>query len=246
MSLSRLRELFRPSGWSFADDPSQLELLPSSPEEFRGRLKAAGLGDEWVVTLTENRATMVSFRGRQVRVHCSYVMAPDYVVDAVVQFVKARTRRERNAASRVILAYAPPRGPGEVVPIRRPEQPHPADDRWVQRLERSHAAFNAERFAGVLSQIEIRVSRRMRRRLGHYVVAEGAYPTAIAISRWHIRHDPWAEVLHTLLHEMVHQWQSERSLPVAHDRAFRRKAREVGIDPRATRVDDVATAAVGS
>ncbi len=40
-------------------------------------------------------------------------------------------------------------------------------------------------------------------------------------------------VIHTLLHEMVHQWQQESGLPVAHDRAFRAKAREVGIDPRA-------------
>jgi hypothetical protein len=37
----------------------------------------------------------------------------------------------------------------------------------------------------------------------------------------------------TLLHEMVHQWQAETGQPVDHGRAFRRKAREVGITPRA-------------
>jgi len=43
--------------------------------------------------------------------------------------------------------------------------------------------------------------------------------------------------MHTLLHEMVHQWQQECALPVAHDRAFRAKAREVGINPGAVRKD---------
>lgn len=44
---------------------------------------------------------------------------------------------------------------------------------------------------------------------------------------------PLEDVLHTLLHEMVHQWQQESGLAVAHDRAFRANARAVGIDPRA-------------
>ena len=47
--------------------------------------------------------------------------------------------------------------------------------------------------------------------------------------------DGWAEALHTLLHEMVHQWQAETGLAVNHGRSFRRKAREVGIEPQARR-----------
>ena len=57
----------------------------------------------------------------------------------------------------------------------------------------------------------------------------------IAISRRHIRRDPWDDVLHTLVHEMVHQWQDENGLPLDHGPHFRRKAREVGISARATR-----------
>ena len=34
---------------------------------------------------------------------------------------------------------------------------------------------------------------------------------------------------------MVHQWQAETGLPVDHGPGFRRKAREVGIEPQARR-----------
>jgi hypothetical protein len=57
----------------------------------------------------------------------------------------------------------------------------------------------------------------------------------IAISRRHIARHPWAEVEHTLLHEMVHQWQAETGLPVDHRAAFRRKAAQVGALPDAKR-----------
>jgi hypothetical protein len=43
-------------------------------------------------------------------------------------------------------------------------------------------------------------------------------------------------VLHTLLHEMVHQWQDETSRTIDHGATFRAKAREVGIAPYARRV----------
>ena len=46
----------------------------------------------------------------------------------------------------------------------------------------------------------------------------------------------WDEALHTLLHEMVHQWQDETGRPLDHGAGFRRKAREVGIIPAARRV----------
>jgi hypothetical protein len=76
----------------------------------------------------------------------------------------------------------------------------------------------------------------MRSRLGQYTAATAAgEPPDIAISRAHIRRHPWPEVVHTLLHEMVHQWQAEHGHPLDHGRAFRRKAREVGIAPRAVR-----------
>jgi hypothetical protein len=76
----------------------------------------------------------------------------------------------------------------------------------------------------------------MKNRLGHYMAATpSGLPAEIAISRTHIRRDTWDEVLHTLVHEMVHQWQDENGLPLDHGQHFRRKAREVGISARATR-----------
>jgi hypothetical protein len=42
-------------------------------------------------------------------------------------------------------------------------------------------------------------------------------------------------VEHTLLHEMVHQWQAETGVPVDHGPTFRRKARQVGVLPGAKR-----------
>ena len=225
-------------------DLSQIELpLLASPAAFRTRLAAAGLGEDWRITITDNRQTMVSFRDHAVRVHRVYLEAPDHVIEAIARFVLARRRDIRRAASRIIVAYGPAREGSSVVPIRRVEQTHPRDEPWVKRLTALHRQLNFDVFDNALREIPIRVSRRMRRKLGHYSVATEADPPEIAISRWHIRHDPWAEVVHTLLHEMVHQWQDERGLPIAHDTAFRRKARAVGADPRATRNDDLDQAA---
>jgi len=55
------------------------------------------------------------------------------------------------------------------------------------------------------------------------------------LSRRHIRRDGWDEALHTLLHEMVHQWQDEQGFVVDHGSIFRAKARAVGITPLACR-----------
>ena len=90
--------------------------------------------------------------------------------------------------------------------------------------------------APALSAVSIVVSRRMRARLGHYAVAAVGSPAQIAISRRHVRRHGWADAGETLLHEMVHQWQDETGQPVDHGAAFKRKAREVGIPPRAARV----------
>jgi hypothetical protein len=76
----------------------------------------------------------------------------------------------------------------------------------------------------------------MRIRLGELSVdLRTGHPIEIAISRRHIARHPWAEVEHTLLHEMVHQWQAENGLAVDHGPAFRRKALDVGVLPGARR-----------
>jgi hypothetical protein len=83
--------------------------------------------------------------------------------------------------------------------------------------------------------VPIRISRRMKSRLGHYSPAADGCEAEIVLSRRHIRRDGWEEALHTLLHEMVHQWQDEQGLVVDHGASFRGKARAVGITPLACR-----------
>jgi len=102
-------------------------------------------------------------------------------------------------------------------------------------LSRQHAELNARYFDGTLRSIPVRVSRRMKSRLGHYTAATRAEAAEIAISWRHVRRHGWTEALHTLLHEMVHQWQDEQGFAIDHGASFRAKAREVGIQPSARR-----------
>jgi predicted SprT family Zn-dependent metalloprotease len=120
--------------------------------------------------------------------------------------------------------------------MRAPERTHPADARFASELARVHRELNAGKFGGQLTTIPIRISRRMKSRLGHYTLRgqEHCEPE-IVISRRHIRRHGWDEAVQTLLHEMVHQWQDECGLKVDHGREFRRKARQVGIIPLAKR-----------
>ena len=107
----------------------------------------------------------------------------------------------------------------------------------LRHLREWHCRYNAAHFDGALSAVPIRVSRRLRRRLGHYTAAseDGALSAEIVVSRSHIGRHGWEEALHTLLHEMVHQWQDETGRTIDHGATFRRKARQVGITPAARR-----------
>ena len=96
-----------------------------------------------------------------------------------------------------------------------------------------------EHFGGTLSAVPIRLSGRMRTRLGELSVdIRTGQPIEIAISRRHIARHRWSEVEHTLLHEMVHQWQAETGLPVDHGPLFREKARQVGVVAGAKRTPE--------
>jgi transposase len=159
------------------------------------------------------------------------------VLRAIVRFLNPRLPRAvRRLAEREFLgfpveAYAPP--PPRSV---RRDRPRPGDVVLLQRLANLHQRLNRQHFGGALGDLPIRLSARMRTRLGELAMdLRSGRPTEIAISRRHILRDPWAEVEHTLLHEMVHQWQAETGLVVDHGAHFRRKAREVGVDPQARR-----------
>jgi hypothetical protein len=217
---------------------AQLELgfaaaAPRDGDELLARLRQLGLSRIKRCRLTRNRNVMVSFGAGDLRVHEGYLNAPDAVLRAIVTFVEGRTRAERRAAQRVIVSH-PIRSPR---PPARRDRTHEEDLEIAAKLEAWHARYNSRYFHGRLKQIQVRVSRRMKSRLGHYTASTaGSEPAEIALSRAHLRKHGWEETLHTLLHEMVHQWQDETGHTIDHGATFRAKARELGIAPYARRV----------
>jgi hypothetical protein len=231
--LRTLTRLFRPRR-----DVSQLELgfhgrTPHNADELLARLHELGLRRIARCRLTHNRNVMVSFGGGALRVHEGYLSAPESVLRAIVTFVEGRTRAERRDAQRTIVSF-PIRS---ARPRARRERTHAEDLGIAEQLVAWHERYNRRHFQGTLKPIEIRVSRRMKTRLGHYTASTpGGEPAEIAISRTHLRKHGWQEALHTLVHEMVHQWQDEMGHSIDHGSTFRAKAREVGIAPYARRV----------
>ena len=216
--------------------PLDLERPPASPEDLLVRLRRLGLRGIDRCVLTHNRSVMISFRGGVLRLNRGYLDAPHDVHRAIAAFVSGRTRTARREAQRVILEYPVP---GHAMRPRRERntRTRPSDVPLIEELGRAHDHYNALLFGGALSRIAIRISGRMRNRLGQYSApCASGRPAEITISRRHIRRHGWEEALHTLLHEMVHQWQAENGMPIDHGREFRRKAREVGVAPTARRV----------
>jgi SprT-like family protein len=202
------------------------------------RLRLLGLRDVSRILTHTNRTVMVSIGSDgTIRIHRGYAWASDRVLRAVVRFLDPRSpRRVRRQAQQELLAfpaeqYAPsaPRAP-------RPEPVRPGDLRLIELLRQTHADLNRRHFGGTLGDLPIRLSGRMRTRLGELAVElRTGRPLEIAISRRHLTRHDWSEVEHTVLHEMVHQWQAETGLRVDHGPTFRRKAREVGVLPAARR-----------
>jgi hypothetical protein len=204
------------------------------------RLMALGLPQFKSITTHRNEQVMLSWGpGRVLRIHEGYAAAPDEVLQAIVRFVTPGVRRAtRLAAKRIFLDF--PVDDHAPRPVRppRPRRVPPADRPVLARLEMMHQELNRKHFAGGLRPITIRLSSRMRSRLGELRLSRktGA-PLHIGISKRHIRRDGWDSVTDTLLHEMVHQWQAETGRTVNHGREFRAKARAVGIEARAVRRD---------
>ena len=232
--LHSLTRLFR----AFVD-PAQLSLAldgpPRTADQLLALLQAFGMRRIERCRLTRNRAVMVSFRDGELRVHEGYLDAPVDVLRAIVMFVEGKSAAERRRARMIILAHPvrPHDQPGAVP--RRAPRTHPEDEILAQGLTDWHLAYNLRWFEGRLREIPVRVSRRMKSRLGHYTAASASGPAEIAVSRRHVVRHGVDEALHTLLHEMVHQWQDETGQAIDHGPIFRAKAREVGITPAARR-----------
>jgi hypothetical protein len=209
----------------------ELDAPPHNAEELLARLRRLGLKRITDCRLTRNRNVMVSFRGDELRVHEGYLAAPPAVHQAIVGFIEGRTRGERRVAQQVIVTH---RVNSPAAPSRR-ERTRPEDEPLAERLTEWHRSLNAEHFGSELKAVPVRVSRRMKSRLGHYSAASGDVSGEIAISWRHWRRHGWDEAVHTLLHEMVHQWQDETGRPLDHGPGFRTKARSVGIEAAAKR-----------
>jgi len=201
------------------------------------RLNALGLRRVDRLRLTDNRSVIVSFsRQRVLSLHKGYVLAPDRVLKAIVRFVAAGTPRPlRVAAQHEILTFPVHQDGNGARPPRRTERPRQGDDDALERLGLLFADLNQRHFMGSLPQVPIRLSGRMRTRLGHVTIDDQGSATEIIISRKHLHVHGWDEAAHTLLHEMVHVWQSANGQPVDHGPDFRAKAQEVGVTAAARR-----------
>lgn len=201
------------------------------------RLRLLGLAESVPVVIHANRRVLVSLTTTgALRVHGGYAEAPDEVVAAIAAWARPRTRRaERLVAQRILTAFPVHlHSPSPCAAERAGEAPHSGDGRLLERLRALHAELNVRHFRGELGPVTLRVSHRMRRRLGE-CRPPGApgEPAEIALGRRHIQRDGWARAADTLLHEMVHQWQAETGRPLGHGPDFRRKCREIGIEGRA-------------
>ncbi len=195
------------------------------------RLQDLGLRGIHALVLMRTRTVMVSLIGQTLRVHEGYSDAPEPVLRAIVTFATARNRAIRSAARDEILAHDVERAPA----VRRAESARPGDISLISSLVRAHRELNVRWFAGSLAEIPIRLSGRMATRLGHFDPGSRLTPPEIVMSRRHVVRHGWKEAMHTLLHEMVHQWQHETGRPVDHLGEFRKKCRAVGITPSARR-----------
>lgn len=228
-------------------DSGQLSLdfeatrAPQNGDELLAHLQSFGLKRITRCSLTRNRNVMVSFRGTEMRVHEGYLTAPPDVLQAIVTFIEGRRRADRAEARRRIVSHkieTPRAAP-------RREQMRPEDEPLAAKLTVWHERYNADHFDGKLKTVPVRISRRMKSRLGHYTAGTDGGLGEIAISWRHLRRHGWNEALETLLHEMVHQWQDETGRPIDHGRGFRAKAREVGITPGARRAPGRSTVGGG-
>lgn len=195
------------------------------------RLEDLGLRGVDALVLMRTRTVMVSLIGRTLRIHEGYADAPEVVLRAIVAFAIARNKLERANARDAILAFDVERGPVQ----RRQEPARPGDLAIIAQLVDAHRGMNANWFEGTLSAIPLRLSGRMATRLGHYDPGSRHTPAEIVMSRTHITKHGWREAMHTLLHEMVHQWQHETGQSIDHGAVFRQKARDLGITPAARR-----------
>jgi len=205
------------------------------PEERILRAIQAGGARVERVHLTRNRRVMASLAegGEALRIHELFRDAPEEVLRSLGRIFSSRPAPERRAARAEVRAFLSAAAP-PVPPVPRRARHRAGDRPILQRLAEEFTAVNATHFGGRLPRVTIRLSDRMRRRIGHFDAAT----LEIALSRRLCENAAPGEAEQTLRHEMIHLWQYVEGRKVGHGGDFRRWARRLGIHPRASRAVD--------
>ena len=187
---------------------------------------------------------MVSLRGAELRVHEGYLVG-----------AAGRSRGDRRVRRGPVARRAArgdqdesSRSPARRCARQWPPRANAARGRAARAEARRSGTRGSTRSTSAerCEPVPIRVSRRMKSRLGHYTAGRldgrtaGPQRQRRRVGRSRSAGVTFAGTggtrsLHTLLHEMVHQWQDETGLPIDHGPRFRAKARDVGIDAAAKR-----------
>jgi hypothetical protein len=202
------------------------------------------------VRFKKNRGRIISLSkdGRTLHVHACFQDAPDDVVSAVVTFLKAGRRSYAYRESiRVMRDYFDAHGP-KYTPTSAEEEDHrvkrdidrlPCVGNAEQRafLREAFARYNSGLFNSKLPAVKLRLSDRMRSRLGHIryhtTSTDERIVLELALNIHLMLPGNEAILLDTLLHEMTHMeaWlvHGER----AHGRDWKAIAKRVGCEATA-------------
>ena len=225
---------------------------PYDERTIRAELERRGLERIEQVRFRKNRRSILSVRqhGGRIRLnlHAAFQDAPPELLDAVVACVSPRTSNAVRAAARARIR----RWPHLVHSLREARVRHErrgigtarrracvASEGQREYLRDLFVRLNEERFGGVLPpEISLRLSGRMRRRLGHCALGGGKDGSPRMVREIALAHDLMlaendAQRVETMLHEMAHAaaWIVEGD--GGHGRAWKRWARRAGCAPRA-------------
>jgi hypothetical protein len=202
------------------------------------------------VRFKKNRGRIISLSkdGRTLHVHACFQDAPDEVVNAVVTFLKAGRRSYAYRESiRVMRDHFDAHGP-KYAPITAEEEDHrvkrdidrlPCVGNAEQRafIREAFARYNSGLFGSKLPNVKLRLSDRMRSRLGHIryhtTSTNERIVLELALNIHLLLPGNEAILLDTLLHEMTHMeaWlvHGER----AHGADWKAIAKRVGCEATA-------------
>jgi len=204
------------------DEAAVLEVLRKAGAQYRR------------VVFTHNRRIMISVaRDRStLRMNAAFARAPEPVLLAVGAMYSGARGKQAARAKEVVRRFLNeiPAAPVERRAPRRREY-HPNDRPILERLQAEFDRVNGLSFGGRLPRVPLHLSRKMKRRNGHF----SSHPLEIVISHRLCTHGEAGEAESTVRHEMIHLWQYMEGVAVDHGPAFRRLAHKLDVHPRATR-----------